>query len=244
MKKKLSLVIITAIAIMSTMTSCGNKETTDTTEPTLNEFTVDKYVAKYPKYDHINDYDDHDYGDRKNTSDNQESKSSSDSKDDTDTKGYGMAELEITGEDNTQYYKIDGDDIIYGDVRYRGLYKAIKSCKQPYGENTFLNFIVKTYNPEADDITVMYYNEDEPETVKNLSQGIADDLRNNWDGYTFLKTKYNTDVKWMLFIYETESGGRQARIYGCKEYLVYAGSSGVLEVNMSAYKNNAPVGAK
>ena len=246
MKFKKTVILLAALASITMMSACGNKDDTgEMVEPSLNEFVVDDAVVPYVKNRHITDYNTKSTDEKSDTTKtNTNSDSNKDSNQNQNAEGYGMAELEIVGEDNSQYYTVDGDDILYGDVRYKGLHKAVLKCAQPYGENTFLNFIVKTYLPEAKDITVMYYNEEEPETVKNLSQAISDDLRNNWDGYSFMKTKYGTDVTWMMFIYETETGDRQARIYGCKDYLVYAGSSGVLEVNMSAYKNTAPVGAK
>ena len=54
-----------------------------------------------------------------------------------------VGEVQLDNNDNSVDYQVEGEDIIYNGVRYKGLYTAINSVTYPYDTNTFINFITK-----------------------------------------------------------------------------------------------------
>lgn len=216
MNKKLLAVMIVLCTALST--GCNNSGSSNTsTTASVNRFEVDITTHRINNYEE--EYESTTSGSNGGTSDIHS--------------GNTLGEIEITGEDKSEEYKIDGENIIYNEVTYKGLYSAISNIEFPNDEQTFINFLVKTFNPTSDIVNVIYVT-DYDRTEDAFSTSLSQQLEMEWKEYSDVKSKYGSDVMWMLRLYEP-SDERVAMLYGNKDYILYQGKSGALEINMNNY---------
>ena len=143
-----------------------------------------------------------------------------------------LSELIIVGDDNSVDYQIvDESDIIYNNQRYIGLYTAILNCELPYNENTFINFIIKTYNTGSNIIYVSYSNSNDIVDDECTDSNITDFLV-EYDDYHRLYNEKGKYINWMLTL--TSEDGKIGKLFGCDKYLAYYNDKNKI-IDMSLY---------
>ena len=85
-------------------------------------------------------------------------------KDNTDK---SFNEIHIIGQDTSKLYKKSGNDIIFNNVKYEGLARAVDMIEVPCDKRTFINFIVKTYSTESEVVDILF-SEDYSRTENTL----------------------------------------------------------------------------
>lgn len=148
-----------------------------------------------------------------------------------DTTDKTFNELKITGKDTSKLYKKSGEDIIFNNVKYEGLASIVDTIEVPCDKRTFINFIVKTYNAESENVNIIF-SEDYSRTESSLSSTLDEEFREVWTGYSDILKKYGTPVMWLIRL---DDGVSTSVLYGNKDYLIYKGKNGNLEINMSFY---------
>jgi hypothetical protein len=147
-----------------------------------------------------------------------------------------IGELTIENADTTQNFTIDGDDVIYKDITYTGLYKNTVDLPKPCDEITFINFILKNYAADGSEristsscIETDYYSDEADSVDYTIDEDFSDD-----DRYVELREKYGEPAIWKLFIY-TASGKNRIEIYGCSSYMFLLNTNQDITVDMGKY---------
>ena len=253
--KKAVAVIVTTLAVCLSsiaFTGCGKKKVV-TDDSVIKTFSVDNASVRKPR-ETLPSNEDADAGDGlvyqapniatiDLTGDGNKNNNNSNVLGTKKEKEAELAELELKGNDASEYYAIVNKekDIQFGAVTYVGLNSAVESIRQPYSKQMFINFIVKTYAPTRNRVLVSFVNEEDPGTVpEGMSMTISDSLDSNWEGYNYILTKYGTRACWMMTLVEADTYERPAFLYGCKDYIVYAGSNGVIQIDMNKYQDIKP----
>lgn len=142
-----------------------------------------------------------------------------------------IGELQLVGNDNSIEWTVkNNSDVEYLGRTYYGLYSSVYSVEMPFDKNNFINFILKTYRTQQNEVFVgLNIDSDSDDYIMT----VADDA-SGLIGYQTLVDKYGTDVYWSIEVYE-RGYNNSATIYGCKEYLAYKGNSDTITVDMSIY---------
>lgn len=147
-----------------------------------------------------------------------------------------LCELTLLNHDDTKYYEVIGDDVIYNGVMYVGLNKVLSDITCPYDKRDMINFIVKSLTPSHYAmIAIVYSDHDENMTAMPIDQV----LENEWDNYTVIKNKYGGQkVWWQIDLYNPITQDKSASLYGGDKYVLYRGDRGELKVDLAkvAYK--------
>ena len=239
-------ILAVATAVLLVFTGCSSKRKASGEADAIQPFEIDELSARKPRETLPNDgsntglvYD----LSGQSILVNEKSEGNDSNLDLSNHSDCSLAELELIGNDTSQYYAVVNNerDIQFGAVTYIGLNEAVNSIRTPYDKTTFINFIVKTYAPTRNKVVVSFINEEDPDTVPyGMSIGVATDLELNWDGYPYMLTKYGSDATWSLSLYEADTFGRPASLYGCKDWMIYSGTDGIIQIDMSKYQNIKP----
>lgn len=210
-RKNIKFIII-AICMFS-VCACSNKNTASNSKYNILEFKVDSNtVRETPLTDNkTNSYVKVEYG-----------------------------ELVIKGEDKEQSYEIvDNSHIKYKNVLYKNLYTYANQMETPNDKVTFINFIIKTYEPISDTVTTILVSDSRELSEGNneysgdsKGESIKDSLNTDWGGYKALRDRYGEDIKYQLIIFEGASE-HMAMIYSCNKYMLYRGNSSNMTVDMN-----------
>lgn len=230
MKKKILSIVITSAVL--TLASCGNTnnntdntfaynpQTFETDNQTIhknNEQEILDNIAQQEqeKEQQQQDEENIDYG----------------------TPEYNTSEITIENEDTSVNYEIVGNDIIYRGITFTDLYTVVTSIEQPYDLNTFINFLVKTYNTHGETVVYSKLTLDDIETEDDLDIGAAMTISEqlyDMEGYAKIVEKYNgEEATWSISLY-TYGGNNQHNIHGCKSYVLYNGENDIA-VDMSEF---------
>lgn len=150
---------------------------------------------------------------------------------------YRASEIILVGSDKSVNYSVDGTDIVYKGVRFKNLYRLVTEIEQPYEVDTFINFLIKTFNAHGNtEVNVELYKDNNDEYQVSVDGGAPltlHDSLSDYDGYTQISNKYNDKAVWNLSIY---IGNREhlASLYGCKSFMLYNGTA-TLEIDMSKF---------
>lgn len=144
-----------------------------------------------------------------------------------------VGELILNNNDNSvDYQLINGYDIEYNGRVYHGLYEAATRLDMPYSSNTFINFVLKTYNTSANVIFVIYSSDlDKKDDDVAIS---AYDEAKDLIGYDRIASKYGEDINWYISIHE-RLDKNAATLYGCSKYIIYQGNNEGVTIDMSKY---------
>ena len=149
-------------------------------------------------------------------------------------KSLGMGELILTGNDKTEYYIIDGNDIIYDGVRFKGLNEALDKCKAPYEKQNMVNFIVKTFNPPHYVIDCTYEN-DELDTDDMNSVSVDASLEAEYNGYASIVNKYGGKrATWRINMYDDSNMRLRASLVGNDKFIIFRGDKNVANIDMES----------
>jgi len=156
-----------------------------------------------------------------------ESQEQEENKLDYGTPEYNTSEIQLDNNDESINYEIVEDNIVYRGITFIDLYKIVNSVEQPYELNTFINFLIKTYDSHGE--TVVYTSlqtDSEGEVGVDIGSAITiSESLYDREGYTEIVEKYNGDeAVWSICLY-TYGGENEHNVYGCKSYVAYNGSS-------------------
>jgi hypothetical protein len=230
-KSKLSVLLsVMILSSMLSLTGCKNDDVVETNNSQLGgELSLSKSAVHMDRSDLFLSNSTSEGGSvNSNTSVQKEEK------DDRvyDTKAE-LTELIMEGSDDTTYFEIKGDDIIYDGVTYLGLNKIIEEFPHPYDNTSVINFIVKTYEPMGKRVLVTGNLGDENGYVSGWSMGISDDLEMNWDGYSVILEKYGTKARWLISLCDSETYDRKTTLCGNKDYIIFLGAEGDTAIDMN-----------
>lgn len=147
-----------------------------------------------------------------------------------------ISEVTIENVDNSVNYEIVGNDIIYDGVTFHDLFSAVTAVKAPCDTNTFINFLVKCFDPMGTKDVYTYYDRDEDLVVEGDDVGApmtTSETASELKGYQEIRDKYGVDVTWSLVL-RTRDDSNSVSIYGCESYLTYQGMK-PLTVDMSQF---------
>lgn len=141
-----------------------------------------------------------------------------------------IGEIDIVNEDNSIDWEVDGDDIVYKDTRFNGLYKIHDRLQLPCDETTFINFIVKTLHAYSTLIDVHVDTSfDENTDIENTDISI-DEALSELEDYNAIKERYdNTPATWRIVFYYNENS---KYMFGSSKYIIYNGSGDLITVDM------------
>lgn len=207
MKKKL-LIILALSTIITSMCACSKSENTQIkSSMNIQKFSTDNSTVRKS---HLSGVSSNEEEDKKQVIEHNE--------------------ITISGEDTTPSYEvIDNAHIKYEGVTYTDLYTNVNNMEIPYDKTLFINFIVKTYSPSSNTVTTLLTTDSNSEGSSGAT--IAEELQQVWSEYASIRNKYGADVKYQLHIYQGKNTDR-AILYTCKEYMLYRGTSGDMNVNM------------
>lgn len=235
---KMFKIIICAISTLF-LVACSNSNSGN-----LNKFEIDKNTISKSSYDNIIE-------EIKYTESYDEETPEYSKKDSMD-----MAEMYITGSDDSVNYEVLDSDIIYNGTIYRGLNNIADEIESPLDKNTFINFIIKIFDSDSSEVQLtlidLYANSNEDVIVlENLTPEEAEQLELNEDGngtminadsfldndetYNTLKRTYGEEVKWNLRIIDSYKD-RTANLYGCSKYMMIIGLDEGISIDMEDYK--------
>lgn len=229
------------ICIMSTLflVACSNSNNVN-----INKFEVDKNTISKSSYDSIVE-------ESKYTESYVEETPEYSKKDSMD-----MAEIYITGSDDSVEYEVLDSDIIYNGTVYKELNTIADEIESPLDKNTFINFIIKVFNSDSTEVQLtlidLYVdnNKDKivlenltPEEIEQIEldedgDGTvvnADSFLDNDETYNTLKRTYGEEIKWNLRIVDSYKD-RTANLYGCSKYMMIIGLDEGITVDMNDYK--------
>lgn len=151
-----------------------------------------------------------------------------------------VGEIKIENTDGSKLFNIIEDrDIEYNGVVFKNLYSNIQHLELPCDQNTFINFVIKTYVTNSKHVNTEYLNDNEymynPEIDgdDNVYISIDEGLQES-EYYNSLVKQYNDKAIWSLTLYEDDYSGLGI-IYGCKSFILYSGGDTEQVVDMSEY---------
>lgn len=166
-----------------------------------------------------------------------------------DTDPYeNIGEIKLENEDtSTDWSLTENGDVIYNETTYYKLYSNICSLESPYSINNLINFIIKNYNTNENEVYTELNKYDtintneqvamlDGESSDNVDMTIDDALINNAD-YKLMCDKYNDKATWTLDVY-TYGGKNKGTIAGCKSFILFINVSGDVIMDMSEYNSN------
>ena len=154
-------------------------------------------------------------------------------------KSLGMGEVVLSGNDKSEYYIIDNEDIIYDGVRFVGLNTALDNCKAPYEKNNMINFIVKTFNPQHYIIDCTYENDELDDD--NTSVSVDASLQVEYNGYASVVNKHGGKrATWRINLYSDNDMRLRASLVGCDKYILFRGEKSVANIDMNALEYKKP----
>lgn len=153
-----------------------------------------------------------------------------------------VGEIQLENTDGSVDYIVEGEDIVYNGVRFKGLNTALNSVASPYDINTFINFVVKTYSTTEANVNVTYSidsenSSDDGEGV-GAYIGLHESLMADSTDYQYIYNKYGVEVDWQILL---DSGKNEefGMLYGCNDYVMYQGV-GNLVIDMNKFDSGAP----
>lgn len=151
---------------------------------------------------------------------------------------YKLCELSLVNHDDTKYYQVIGDDVIYNGVMYVGLNKSLDSIQSPYDKRDMINFLTKALTPtHYAMVSIVYSDKEEGRTAEPIDQI----LEENWDLYGTIKNKYGGGkVWWQLDLYDPVTNAKSASLYGGDKYVLYRGDRGELKVDLATLEYKKP----
>lgn len=257
MKKQLVLAIL---AVAMSLTACGNKSTVDYYNNTFTapQISVDNSTVRHSDVNNTtssseSNSDNSESTEENNTgatTNNSQAYFSNDLNHDPEIakqkelerqlfgENYSAAISEITIEnvDNSVNYEIVGNDIIYDGVTFHDLFPAVTAVKAPCDTNTFINFLVKCFDPMGLKDVYASYERDEDLVAEGEDVGApmtTSETASELKGYQEIRDKYGADVTWSLGL-RTQDNSNSVSIYGCESYLTYQ-SMKPLTVDMSQF---------
>lgn len=149
-----------------------------------------------------------------------------------------LCELTLSNHDDTKYYEVVGDDIIYNGVMYIGLNRSLDIIKSPYDKRDLINFLIKAINPtHYAMVSVVFNDKDESSTSLPLDQV----LEGEWELYSKIKNKYGGNkIWWQLDLYDPVTEKTAASLYGGDTYILYRGDKGELKVDLAKLEYKKP----
>jgi len=149
---------------------------------------------------------------------------------------YSASEIQLTEQDNSIEYTIDNQDINYDDKVFIGLNDAINRLESPYDKNTLINFIIKTYKTDANQIYAIYSSD--TELIDDEGQDVGASITvheslQSLNGYVDICNKYNDTAVWTITLL-TENTEDVGYLHGCKSFIIYQGSEDKI-IDMSLY---------
>lgn len=227
MKNKIKTVVLTSLIISMSLCACSKQDTQTENSGYVSKFEVDSSTIK-------ND-------DIWNTYSIQTSEYEDTNTDVVDPSVL-VGEIEIENKDNTTYYTLEGNNIVYGNTTYTDLNSNLDKIDLPCDKNTFINFIVKTFDTDSNTVNTYCSNDNEEvEVAENGEMSTSISLDNGLsdsDEYIKIKQKYGGEpITWSLTLIDIENN-TEGVIYGCSKYLMYNGSSEYKQVDMSEYSDN------
>ena len=147
-----------------------------------------------------------------------------------------IGEIIIEDTDNTHDYTIEGNNIIYNNIKYNNLYDIINNLDSPFDSNTFINFIIKNYSvPGESEVfcKVLKYNDTYSDEADSVDISV-DELFEGHLKYEQLKAKYNEPATWEINIY-TYGGKNNITICGCSRYVFLLNLDSDLSIKMQDY---------
>lgn len=141
-----------------------------------------------------------------------------------------IGEIDIVNEDTSIDWEVDGDDIVYKDTRFNGLYKIHDRLQLPCDETTFINFIVKTLHGYGSLIDVHVETSFDENTDTEDTDISIDEALSELEDYNAIKESYdNTPATWrIVFNYD----GNSKFMFGSSKYIIYNGSGDLITVDM------------
>lgn len=146
-----------------------------------------------------------------------------------------LGEIKLENSDDSVYYEVSGNDIVYNGVVYKDLYYNVQHLQLPCDINTFINFIIKTYDTNSNEVDTLYVNDTEASSTESDDVGASisvDESLRDSDYYLQLVEKYNNVAKWRLMLIDENDMGI---LYGCESFILYNGGNGVTEIDMNKY---------
>lgn len=145
-----------------------------------------------------------------------------------------LGELVLSGNDNSKEWTIENEtDVNYYGVIFHDLYKCVNNIDIPCESNTFINFIVKTYQSSDSDIYIQFRNDKEENEAADDLMTVHDSL-DGISGYAELINQYNGEkVTWEINILSRGSSD-EISLYGCDKYMAYKGSIDTINIDMEA----------
>lgn len=236
MKKKQSNKIILSLMIISSgliLTACAEKN--NTSYDKVVPFEVDENTV------HKNEYNDWIKAQTDENIEIIEQEAPEDNKVGREDNGITLyardnvlGELILSGNDNSKEWTIENEtDVNYYGVVFHDLYKCVNNLDIPCESNTFINFIIKTYQSSDSDIYVQFRNDkDENETADDLMT--VHDSLDGISGYAELINQYNgKKVTWEINLLSRGSSDA-ITIYGCDKYMAYKGSIDTINIDMES----------
>lgn len=153
-----------------------------------------------------------------------------------------VGEVQLENTDNSVDYIVEGEDIVYNGVRFKGLNTALNSVASPYDINTFINFVVKTYSTTEASVNVTYSIDSEASSDDGEGVGayigLHESLMSDSADYPYIYNKYGVEVDWQILL---DSGKNEefGMLYGCNDYVMYQGV-GNLVIDMNEFDSGAP----
>lgn len=228
MKKK-SLLLIACLTCLS-LTACGEtkKQSMNYTHPTFEKDgnTLSKDEADVWKIESA----------QKEEKERQEERNNQVSYDSYEHLG----EITLINENTDMNWELsEGKDVIYNGVFYHDLYTNVSNAESPYDTNALINFIVKSYDANDNEIYTSLSTDVEYEYDENDAEGentniTIDEQLGGSRNYEALKEKYNSEATWMLEIF-SYGGKHKGIIAGCKEFICFINMSSDIVVDMSEY---------
>lgn len=237
----IDLIGILLIAFMLRPSNLGSK--TNEVRYAAGSISIDKYTKLYQETK-LEDYYDgleiliDGYGEE-NPTDNEDNSYAQYEKEEGSYGGvpeYVASEITLENRDTSVNYEISGKDIIYRGVTYDELYSVVNSVSQPYELNTFINFIIKTYDNKGEDLVFaeLISSEGNSGAEEDLGASLTiSEMLIGDKGYSELVEKYNEEASWAITLF-TYGGENMWILYGCSSYILYEGKD-ELNVDMSEF---------
>jgi hypothetical protein len=214
MKRTAVLCLLISICLIG----CGSTRTVDTDDYTPQQFSVDGSTARSQTIWQI---------------ENEEAEAEEEETEDyvVVDPSLNVGELVLTGEDTTQKWEIDGNNIVYNGITFNNLYYCIQHVDLPCDETNFINFIVKTFTSTSD-VNTGYLNDLEDHGEDSTYIDLEPQLQESSEYLRIKEEHNNIPITWNISLH---GDGINGNIYGCSSYLLYNGSDGTQEVDMSKY---------
>lgn len=148
----------------------------------------------------------------------------------------GIGEITIDETGTAPMYEVSGADIIYEDTTYVGLYDIVSSIQIPYAKESFINFLVTSYDiPNETQVfsSLTKYDTVYSEDAESVDISVDEEFSGH-TRYNELKATYGESATWEISLY-TYGGNNRVFICGCSKYTFVVNVDSDISIKMQDY---------